>query len=105
MANISRGDIHVDTTYIRELAETVTRISHDVQAASNRVNAARRHENWHCNERYNVTNEVDNIHQKARKIASDMLDFASMLRHGAESFESMQSVVISTLSTAELKSL
>ena len=105
MANISRGDVLVDTAYLCELAETITRISHDVQAASNRVNAARRHEKWHCSERYNVTNEVDNIHQKARKIASDMLDFASALRQGAESFESMQSSVISTLSAAELKSL
>ena len=105
MANTSRGDINVDTAYFRELAETISKISHDVQAASNRVNAVRRHENWHCNERYNVTNEVDNIHQKARKIASDMIDLASVLRRGADTFESMQSAVISTLSTVELISL
>jgi len=76
-----------------------------VRSAGNCANKARKHENWKCGERHNVTNEVDNIYLKCKKIAEDMEKLAADLRQGANDFDSMQSAVISTLSTAELKSI
>jgi uncharacterized protein YukE len=105
MAKLSGGHIEVDTNYLRRLAGDIKTTADSVRYAGNCANNARRHSNWRCGDRYNVTNEVDNIHLKARKIADDMDNLAEALKQGADDFEAMQSAIISTLSVAELKSI
>lgn len=103
MATLPWGDINVDTAYLNSLAAGLKAASDLLGKAASDANRARAHENWKCNERYNVSNEIDLIKSRAERIEKYMESLAAVIKSGAGDFEAAQRTVISGLGDAALK--
>jgi hypothetical protein len=108
MASLSRGSnlqIIVDTASLRSVASAIKQAEYEMGGAARAVDKARNHENWRCNERHMVTNEIDLIKAHSLRIEKYLNRLSEMINKSAGEFENTQIDIISTLGDAELNTM
>lgn len=106
MANVEKGSaplIDVKTDTLQELASQAKTAADALQEAAKQIKAARRHEGWRCNERWNVSNQINKESVGAERVARYLNQLSTILQQSASELESTQGTIISSLSDPKLK--
>ena len=102
MATIPK-ELLVDSVSLQVIADYIGRAGDTLSTAGKRIDQARRHQNWRCNEKHRITDEVDILTGSSARIAKFLAELSSTIRQGANEFDMKQAEIISGTASQNLK--
>jgi len=100
MAGFS-NEIVVDGVMMQSIADKAAHAAETLNTASKRMARANRHEGWRCNQKYNVSNEVNKLVVASERIARYLDQLSTVLRQGVNEIDATEKNIRSQLSSTQ----